>query len=128
RWRCARWKNSRARSGNIMIQSILGLKSKIIEVMDRVTNKPFIEKVYGDEAMQVFYGHPVGVMVTTKLLTRKWLSNLYGAYNDTAASKHKIENFVSRLNVDVSECDRELSAYQSFNDFFARKLKPGARP
>lgn len=111
-----------------MIESILGIKSKKIEVVDRQTGTPFVETVFGDDAMKVFYGHKVGLSITSKFLTQRWLSNIYGAYNDAAASKHKIENFISRLNVDVAECEKELSEYQSFNEFFARKLKPGARP
>ena len=111
-----------------MFASILGAKSKKIEVVDRRTGEPFVEKVFGDDAMRVFYGSPMGVKLTSKLLTNKWISNVYGAFNDSGASKHKIEEFVSLLGIDLAECEKDISEYHSFNDFFARKLKPEARP
>ncbi|NBW83068.1 phosphatidylserine decarboxylase, partial [bacterium] len=74
-----------------------------------------------------FYGHPMGLAVTRRVLTNRVLSNIYGAYNDSAASKHKIEDFVKALDIDVSECSKDLVEYVSFNDFFARKLRAGAR-
>lgn len=115
-----------------MFESILGMKSKKIEVATRgqgaTPGSTFTETVYGDDAMRVFYGTPTGLAFTSKVLTAKWLSNLYGAYNDSGASKHKIEEFVSMLGIDISECEKDISEYASFNDFFARKLKPEARP
>jgi phosphatidylserine decarboxylase len=37
--------------------------------------------------------------------------------------------FAKRYGVDMSEAaDADLSSYKSFNDFFTRSLKPGARP
>jgi len=106
---------------------MLGVESKQINVVDRRSNESFVEKVYGDDVMKVFYGHPAGLAVTTKLLTNRVLSNIYGAYNDSAASKHKIEDFVEALGIDITECSKDLVEYVSFNDFFARKLRPGAR-
>ncbi|MEN9808864.1 MAG: hypothetical protein RLZZ488_431 [Pseudomonadota bacterium] len=110
------------------LSKILGVESKRIEVVDRKSGEVFHEKVYGDDVMKVFYGHPMGLAVTSRVLTNRLLSNVYGAYNDSAASKHKIEDFVQALGIDVGECSKDLVEYVSFNDFFARKLKSGARP
>lgn len=109
------------------LSRILGVESKQISVVDRKKQETFIEKVYGDDVMKVFYGHPAGLAVTTRILTNRFLSNLYGAYNDSAASKHKIEDFVEALGIDITECGKDLVEYVSFNDFFARKLRQGAR-
>jgi phosphatidylserine decarboxylase len=109
------------------VSKILGVESKQIQVVDRRSGQTFVEKVYGDDVMKVFYGHPMGLAVTRRVLTNRVLSNIYGAYNDSAASKHKIEDFVKALEIDVSECSKDLVEYVSFNDFFARKLRPGAR-
>ena len=111
-----------------MISSILGSQTKKIEVMDRKSGSLFVETVYGEDAMKVFYGTSLGLKVTESLLTRRWLSNIYGAYNDSGASKHKIEEFVSFLGIDISECEKDITEYNSFNDFFARKLKFSCRP
>lgn len=109
------------------LSRVLGVESKRIEVVNRKSGETFFEKVYGDDVMKVFYGHPLGLAVTSRVLTNRFLSNVYGAYNDSAASKHKIEDFIQALEIDVSECSKDLVEYVSFNDFFARKLKSGAR-
>jgi phosphatidylserine decarboxylase len=111
-----------------MIESILGSQSKKIEVMDRASKTPFVETVYGDDAMRVFYGTTWGLQLTERFFTNKWLSNIYGAFNDSAASKHKIEDFVSSLKIDIAECEKDITEYVSFNDFFARRLKVECRP
>ncbi|MGY3802950.1 archaetidylserine decarboxylase [Pigmentibacter ruber] len=111
-----------------MLKSILGNTTKQIEVVKRGNGEKFIEKIYGEDAMKVFYGSSAGAVFTEKFLTNKWLSNIYGAYNDSGASKHKIEEFVNSMEINVSESDKDISEYNSFNDFFARKLHPRARP
>lgn len=110
------------------IKSALEVTSKQIDVVDRKTGKTFQETIYGENAMKMIYGNPIGVKFMSKLLTNQKLSDLYGAYNDSTISKHKIQKFIEFLNIDTSECDLPVSDYQSFNDFFARKLKTDARP
>jgi phosphatidylserine decarboxylase len=39
-----------------------------------------------------------------------------------------IRRFVAAFNVDLSEAARGIGEFASFNDFFTRELKPGARP
>lgn len=111
-----------------MFASLIGAKSKKIEVYARAAREIIEEKVYGEEFMRVAYGHPTGTLFTTKFLVNRWLSNVYGAYNDSGASKHKIEEFARALNINLEECEKEISEYQSFNEFFARRLKVDARP
>ncbi|KAB8031057.1 phosphatidylserine decarboxylase [Fluviispira multicolorata] len=111
-----------------MLKSILGSASKQINVIKRKSGEKFIEKIYGEDAMKIFYGSPAGAAFTSKFLTNKWISNIYGAYNDSGASKHKIEEFVNSMGIDVTESEKDISEYHSFNDFFARKLHSRARP
>ncbi len=111
------------------IKNALGIeKSKKIEVINRKTGEKFIEKIYGEDAMKLFYGKAWMAQVTEKLLTRKFLSNVYGAFNDSQASKHKIPEFIKTMEISEQECEKDVSEYNSFNEFFARKLKPDARP
>lgn len=111
-----------------MIRSILNMEKKDIEVFNRQTKQTFLETVYGENAMKVFYGNKLGLKITDKFLTNKILSRIYGAYNDSSLSRHKIEDFVNKLNINIPECEKDVSDYESFNDFFIRKLKPEARP
>ncbi len=39
-----------------------------------------------------------------------------------------IRRFIDAYDVDMTEAARPVEAYASFNDFFTRELKPGARP
>lgn len=39
-----------------------------------------------------------------------------------------IRRFVAAYSVDLSEAERGIGQFKSFNDFFTRELKPGARP
>lgn len=39
-----------------------------------------------------------------------------------------IRHFVAAFNVDLGEAARGIGEFASFNDFFTRELKPGARP
>jgi phosphatidylserine decarboxylase len=39
-----------------------------------------------------------------------------------------IRRFVAAYGVDLSEAERGIGQFRSFNDFFTRELKPGARP
>ena len=39
-----------------------------------------------------------------------------------------ISRFARTYGIDMSEAERPLGSYDSFNDFFTRSLKPGARP
>ena len=98
-----------------------------IQIIDRQTGQGFDEIVLAGDAMRLIYGNPKLLELASGFLTKKWVSNLYGAYNDSAASKHKIESFVNQLKINVSECEKDLAEYNSFNDFFARKLKSGSR-
>jgi phosphatidylserine decarboxylase len=111
-----------------MLTSLLKIKTKEIIVIQRENREKFIEKIYGEDAMKIFYGTPAGAAFTSKFLTNKWISNIYGAYHDSGASKHKIEEFINKLEINVSEAEKDISEYHSFNDFFARKLYKNARP
>ena len=71
------------------------------------------------------------------LLPKHGLSRLAGAIADSSTrrglmapfARWGIRHFVRKYAVDLAEAERtQLSDYDSFNDFFTRALKPGARP
>ncbi len=110
------------------IKSALECTSKTIDVIDRKSGQKFQEVIYGENAMKMIYGNTLGTKFVSKILANQTLSNIYGAYNDSATSRHKIPKFIELLNIDTTECALPIAEYQTFNDFFARKLKPAARP
>jgi phosphatidylserine decarboxylase len=66
------------------------------------------------------------------LLPKRALTEMMGALarsHGGGMSTAAIRWFVGRYGVDMSEAaNPDITAYASFNDFFTRELKPGARP
>lgn len=66
------------------------------------------------------------------VLPKRWLTQLAGAFARKQAgqlSTSVIRWFVARYQVNMAEAlNPDISSYASFNDFFTRALKPGARP
>ena len=67
-----------------------------------------------------------------RALPRRLVSRLLGAAASSRAPRVLLRPALSlycrHFGVDLSEADRPLSDYATFNDFFARALKPGLRP
>jgi phosphatidylserine decarboxylase len=63
----------------------------------------------------------------TELTSRPTIARLAGSFAKSGASKRLIVKFASLYNIPLEEAEREVSQYASLNDFFIRRLKPGAR-
>jgi len=66
------------------------------------------------------------------LLPKQALTTLAGKFASLQGGKlttSAIRRFVARYNVNMTEAaNPEIASYATFNDFFTRALKPGARP
>lgn len=87
-----------------------------------------IEKVAGEKVLNWTYSSPMGMKLLEAILKKKLSSSLYGWYLDRRVSRHKIDPFIRKFNLDMSIAEKTLKDFSSFNDFFYRKLKPTARP
>lgn len=101
--------------------------------IDRKTGQQQIEKIYKASALRFLYGESkISRLLRPCLLPTlakwPWFSRLYGYLQKRPSSVHKIIPFIQEFDVDSSEFLEPVSTYQSFNDFFIRKLKPEARP
>jgi len=56
------------------------------------------------------------------------LSKKQGIKYDNPASAHEIPHFVKLHGLDLNEVELKVEQYKTFNEFFARKLRAGARP
>ncbi len=64
-------------------------------------------------------------------LFNEWMSRLasaWGEFLDTPASAAGIETFTSNPNYRIDDYIRGPSGWQTFNQFFAREIRPGKRP
>ncbi len=99
-----------------------------IHYINRETNKTEEEKVLGGVFLNWLYSNSLGMGLVERFFKKKIFSTLYGQLQDIPFSKRKIAKFVKEYDINMEDYARPIHEYSSFNDFFARELKEGARP
>lgn len=79
----------------------------------------------GQERFLEFLYYSMYGRLLLKLLNRRWISNLGEKYMSSRLSKRRIAKTIKSGSIDMS--DYGQAEYGSFNEFFVRKLRPGAR-
>ena len=102
-----------------------------VQYVDRATGKIEAEKIYGHRVLSLSYGDSWAARLFSffflPIFARlPWFSKFYGFLQKRPASAKKIAPFIAAYGVDASEFAE--ANFQSFNDFFIRKLKPEKRP
>ncbi|HZG78214.1 MAG TPA: archaetidylserine decarboxylase [Paenibacillus sp.] len=64
----------------------------------------------------------------TELSSRPSIARMAGAFAKSAASRRLIPRFAAFYRIAIEEAEHGIEKYATLNDFFIRKLKPGARP
>lgn len=99
-----------------------------ITYFNRYTGRVEREKVLGERALRWIYGTAAGRLSLHLLLKRAVASRVMGWLKDRPGSARGLAQFVQEYGIDMAESARPLEDFRSFNDFFTRTLKPGARP
>ena len=99
-----------------------------IEYIDRSTGERVVESVMGDGALRFAYETLLGRTLWPVLFGSKLVSALMGLYYDSPRSRAAIRKLVAIPGCRADEAEKLPEAYDSFNDFFTRRLKPDARP
>ncbi len=99
-----------------------------IPIYNRESKRIEEEQVFERPLMDIFYGSSLGRLFTRAFLSGKAFSRFLGYLQDRPASRRNIPAFIKKYNIDISELERPLADFRSFNDFFTRKLKAEARP
>ena len=99
-----------------------------IEYIDRATGEKVTESVMGDKALRFAYETLLGRTLWPVLFGSKFVSDLMGRRYDSPRSRKDIAKLASIPGCNAAEAEKPLVEYDSFNDFFTRRLKPGARP
>lgn len=99
-----------------------------IDYVNRHSKQVEREVVAGERLLRWAFESRSGAFFLEILLKKKFVSNLYGRTQDLKFSSRKIKPFIDKFSIDMSEAIIECpSKYQTFNDFFSRKLKSTAR-
>jgi phosphatidylserine decarboxylase len=99
-----------------------------IQYFNRYTGKVETEDIYGGGFLRWTYGHPLGRLSLHILVKRAAFSRWYGWRMDRPHSREKVLPFIEKFGLDAAEFADSPECYQTFNEFFYRKLKPEARP
>ena len=86
------------------------------------------EQIYGERWLRWTYENPVGRTVLFLVFKRYITSLYYGWRMNMRASANKVLPFIVKFGIDVDEMAKSPFVFKTFNDFFYRALKPGARP
>lgn len=104
------------------------MKRQPIEVYNRYTGRLEREQVAGEACMRLIYGNPLGELALHALVKRAFFSRLMGRMQDRPASRKAIEPFIRKYGIDMADFLVPEGGFRSFNEFFCRRLAPGARP
>lgn len=86
------------------------------------------EQVYGESWLRWTYETSLGRLALNLFVKRALLSRYYGWRMSMRASANRVLPFIVDYGLDVDEFAKKPYAFKTFNEFFYRALKPGARP
>ena len=101
---------------------------KAVEYIDRATGEKITESVMGDKALRFAYETALGRTLWPVLFGSKTISAIMGWHYNSPRSRKAIASLAAIPGCQAEEAEFPISSYNSFNAFFTRKLKPGARP
>ncbi len=99
-----------------------------IKFINRKTGEIQKETPPAEGLLKFLYDNPFGKTAILPLAKRKFISAKYGKKMNKAKSATKIQAFVNSLGIDMSESEKSIHEFKTFNEFFYRKLKKDARP
>lgn len=101
---------------------------KLPALYNRSTKSIEYENTYKADGLAFLYNTSIGKLLTEVIMTKKILSNAYGYMVKSKRSVANISKFIDHYKINTDEIKRPLDSFKSFNDFFIRELKEGARP
>ena len=99
-----------------------------IRFFHRYNQREEVEAIYGEPFLRWAYGNPLGKLSVETVAKRGLFSHWYGWRMSRPSSRQRVERFIDTFAIDRDEMIQAPHEFQSFNDFFSRRLKPEARP
>lgn len=103
-------------------------KARPIEFLNRHTGTVEREQIYGEGPLRFAYENPVGRGFLELLVKRGIFSKWYGWRMSAASSKARVLPFIKKYGLDAAEFAEKPEKFNTFNEFFYRKLELTARP
>lgn len=101
---------------------------KPISSMHRKSGMLVVEPVYAARFLNWAHKSPLGIWMMQSVLSRCFVSWLYGWWHRRSWTKYKILPFVDAVAIDLDICQKKVSEFSSFAEFFARKIDLTKRP
>lgn len=99
-----------------------------IEYYDRRAGCIRAEDVFAAGFLNWSYNTAAGRLLTRTIISRKWVSDLYGWFCRRNFSRKLTRVFAGRMNIDKNEFPIPVEAFDNFDSFFKREIDPAARP
>lgn len=99
-----------------------------MRVYDLANDRLVEEKVLGQRLLRWAYASFASPGWRRLLFQTGWPSRCLGWFCDRPLSRRRIAATVAELDIDLEEADVPPGGFRTFNQFFARRLKPGRRP
>lgn len=104
------------------------MSAEPITFFNRYSGQLEQEEIYGEGPLRFTYGNPLGRGLLELLVKRAVFSRWYGWRMDAPRSRSRIAPFIAKYGLDPDDFADAPGSFASFNEFFCRRLKPGARP
>lgn len=99
-----------------------------INYIDRESGDQLEEAPAGEDYLKFLYRNRFGKLTLNGLIKKKFFSNFWGWVMNRKYSRKHIAPFIRKNNIDTTEFLNPIESYETFNQFFYRKLKKDARP
>lgn len=104
------------------------MSAEPIRFYNRYNQSVETEQVYGEKWLRWTYETALGGLSVWALIKRAVFSHWYGWRMDRPASARKVLPFIADYDLDVEEFAKSPLEFKTFNEFFYRALRQGARP
>jgi len=103
-------------------------ENNAIHFVDRATGERVRENVMGDRFLRLAYSPALRGVCRATVFRLALFSKILGTFCNTRFSRGRIRRTIYDLAIDMHDVDEPRRGFRTFNEFFARPLKPGCRP
>ncbi len=103
------------------------MENNAIKYIDRKSGELKEESVFGNASLRFMYQTLLGRTLWGVLFNSAHLSNFLGSYYDSPKSKKAIAKLAATPGCNPEDAELPIEDYPTFNAFFTRTLKQGAR-